>query len=158
MFGLTTLGFFHTVVSILALVFGVVCIVREKFITSRTPLGMGYLLSMLVASVTAFGIFRTGAFSPGHALTILTLISLAIALGAERMNAFGARSAQIALYAYAFSFFTLLIFTVTEVLTRLPPGSPIAASQESPIVGAARLLALVFFVWQVRGIRSAEKK
>ena len=78
MLGLTTLGAFHTVVGLIAVVCGVIALVRDKQISSRTLLGQIYLIGTLVAAVSALGIFRRGGFGPPHVLALLTIGALAI--------------------------------------------------------------------------------
>jgi uncharacterized membrane protein len=78
MFGLSPLGIFHNAIGLVALVYGVIALVRHKEITSRQREGRIYLALTLVTAVTALGIFAHGTFGPPHVLALLTLGALAV--------------------------------------------------------------------------------
>ena len=51
MFGLTTLGSFHTVISIIAVAAGLIALVRDREITPRNTLGQVYLWTTVVTCI-----------------------------------------------------------------------------------------------------------
>src|SRR5207253_5457042 len=86
--GLTTLGVFHTAISLLAVVCGIWAFARYKRISLNHRLGQVYLASTLITAVTALGIFQHGGFGPLHALAVLTLVALAVGGSAEVFRLF----------------------------------------------------------------------
>ena len=84
MFGLTNLGAVHTLISLVAVAAGIVSFVRYGSISLRTSVGLVYVVTTVLTCLTAFGLFRTGAFGPGHAIGVLTLIVLAFAVLVEK--------------------------------------------------------------------------
>lgn len=138
---LTALGIFHTLISLVSLVSGALALLRDRQILPGNTAGRVYLISMLVTCLTGFGIFRNGGWSPAHTLTVVSLVFLALGLlgSARRMQ-------RLQTVGFSTSFFLLMIFTVTEALTRLPPQQPFAADQNAPLVNVLRLVVLVAFV------------
>jgi uncharacterized membrane protein len=152
-FGLSTLGFIHTAISLVALVTGFILIVRDRSISPNARFGPTYLVTTLLTAATALGIFRHGGFGPPHMLAIMTLAALALGWVATYMRIFGRAAPYVEAVCYSATYLFHLIPGFTETLTRLPVGAPIAASAQDPIlqVIAATLLALflVWVVWQI---------
>jgi uncharacterized membrane protein len=69
------IGWFHTVMGIIALVSGGVTLAKFKEITPQTRSGQIYLAATLITAGTALAIFQRGAFGPGHALAVMTLLA-----------------------------------------------------------------------------------
>lgn len=127
MAGLSTLGIFHTLVSLVAIACGVLSLARDKEISTETAAGKGYLLATLLAAGSALGIFRHGGFGPPHALAVLTLGALAVGTLAAKATIFG----RISRYVSALAFSSTILFH--ETLTRLPTSGPVAPSVDAPI-------------------------
>ena len=72
------LGWFHTIMGIIAMLSAVYTLVKFKEISLENRSGQIYLLTTLATAVTALGIFQHGNFNPAHALAILTLLALAV--------------------------------------------------------------------------------
>jgi len=158
-FQLTPLGLFHTVVSLLAVVTTFLALFQDKEITSRTRIGRFYLITLLITTITGFPIFRHGTVGPAHILGVLELVALAVATAAEKIAVFGRASAYVRTVAYSSTVFLLMIPTVTETLTRVPPGAPLVAGPEAPIFMPLYLGLLVLFLigvtLQLRRLRPA---
>jgi uncharacterized membrane protein len=150
---LSSLGIFHTLISIVSIVTGAMCLLRGGRITWSMLAGKVYLVTMLVTCATGFGIYSKGVWSPGHTLTVISLITLAVAVFGEVSGRNIVRD-----ITYSLSYFILWFFTVTEAFTRLPVGAPIAADQNAPVINIARLIALMLtialIVTQVRRNRA----
>jgi uncharacterized membrane protein len=159
MMGLTTLGVFHTAIALVALVCGLWALARDKEISPHNRLGQAYLVTTLVAAVTALGIFRHGGFGPPHALAILTLFALAVGTVAAKTKAFGRASRYVQVFSYSSTLLFHLIPGFAESLTRLPPGAPVLASQEAPMLQVIFAALLVIFLigvaLQFRAIHAA---
>jgi uncharacterized membrane protein len=146
MFGLSALGVVHTLFGIIAIAVGAWILYRDKEISPANQLGRIYLITTLLASVTALMIFRRGPFGPGHALAVLTLAALAVGMVAARTNLYGKYSR----YLQALSFSATLLFNaipgITEALTRLPFDSPLFAGPEAPQFKTIYAVMVVLFV------------
>src|SRR5213594_4539785 len=95
-FHLTPLGTFHTAISLIAVVAGVIAFVRDKEISPKNLVGRIYVTTTVITCLTGFGIFQHGGFGKPHVLGIVTLIVLGVAVAAERGSAFGRVSRYVA--------------------------------------------------------------
>lgn len=163
MFGLTILGIFHTVISLIAVVCGAISLVKYHEISSKSIVGKIYIYTTIIVCITGFGIFQHGGFGVAHALGIVTLIVLAIAIVTAQINSlFGMLSPYISTIAFSMTFLFHLIPAINETMTRLPYGNPIAISPEDPIIkpfiGICFLLFIVGAVFQVIDIKKKKKQ
>jgi uncharacterized membrane protein len=159
MFGLTSLGVFHTLISLLAVGAGAVALIRDKKISWDNPIGKFYVATTIVVSLTGFGIFQHGGFGKPHALGILTLLVLGVAFAAgEKTKQFGRFSPAIEIVSYSMTFFFHIVPAITETATRLPLDSPLASNPEDPniqmAIGVCLLLFIIGATWQVRSLRT----
>jgi uncharacterized membrane protein len=143
MFGLTNLGIVHTLISIVAVIAGVVCFFHYGAISPRNAAGKTYILTTVLTCLTGFGIFQHGGFGKPHVLGIVTLVVLAIAATAGRTAVFGKLSKYVETIAYSATFFFHMIPALAEGTTRLPPGAPLFDNQEAPQI---QLVTGIFFV------------
>ena len=159
MLGLTTLGLFHTAISLVAVAAGAVAFVRDKEIVRVNALGQLYIWTTVVTSVTGFGIFQHGGFGKPHALGVMTLIVLALAAVAGRTLWFGRASRYIETVGYTLTFLFHMIPALTETFTRIPVGSPLFSSPEDPtLVKVTGLFVVAFIVGatlQIRRLRAS---
>jgi len=159
MLGLTSLGVFHTAISLIALVAGLIALVRDKQISPRNLLGKVYVVTTIVTCVTAFGVFQHGGFGKPHVLGIVTLVVLGVAAVAGNSSLFGRASRYVETVSYSATFFFHLIPTITETSTRLPPGAPLVANADAPALQVATGVLFVAFLigatLQVRRLRAA---
>jgi uncharacterized membrane protein len=150
MFGLTPLGLFHTAISLIAVISGLVALVRDQAITPDNGIGKLYIVTTVVTCLTAFGIFQHGGFGKAHVAAVITLAVLAVAALAGRSAVFGRASRYVETIAYSFTFFIHLIPGVTETATRLPLGAPLLASPDDPALqGTIGALFVVFVIGAV---------
>lgn len=140
------LGWFHTVMGVIALVSGVLTLVKYKEISPQTRLGKIYLAATLITAGTALAIFQRGEFGPGHALAVMTLLALAFGMVAASTKLFG----KLSRYAQAIGFSATLLFhcipAVTDGLLRLPVGDPVLTSIKDPVLRMCYLALLVTFL------------
>jgi len=147
MHGLSTLGIWHTAISVLALAMGVVSIVQNREIHPRTKAGKAYVLLTVLTCVTALGIFAHGGFNKAHALAIMTLLVLAIAALAGNTSLFGKAGRNVETVAYSTTFFFHLVPGITETLTRLPASQPVFDNPDA--AGLQLCLGVVFLAFLV---------
>jgi len=157
MFGLTPLGVFHTAISVVAVVAGLIALFRDGRITSATRVGMIYILTTAVTCLTGFGIFQHGGFNKAHVLGIITLVVLGIAWTAGHSTLFGRASRYVETIGYSATMLFNLIPGITETTTRLPLGAPLLPNADAPALqmasGVLLVLFLVVAVLQARSLR-----
>jgi hypothetical protein len=141
---ISSLGIFHTAVSVVAIGAGFASLIRDRKIDQRNPSGKIYLASMLVASLTAFGITPHG-FRIGHILTLGILGLLATGMLASKISWLGRAAPYVETAGLTTTFFLLMVFATGETLTRLPVSQPIAASFDAPVLKAVHGGLLVAF-------------
>lgn len=122
---ISTFGWVHTLVSLSAIGFGLYAFVKEGRVNPAHQSGKWYLGTMLFGSVTAFGFFSHG-FTPGHVLSLVTLILLLVGTFATRGHWLGRAAEYVQTLSFSASYLLLMVFTTTETLTRVPAGQPFA--------------------------------
>lgn len=143
---ISALGWFHTVLGIIALSSGIIALARYKEITLQTRSGQVYLVATLITAGTALGIFQHGSFGPGHALAVMTLLALAVGTIAGTTNLLGKLSRYVRALAYSATLLFHSIPAVTDGLLRLPVGDPVLTSIEDPMLKKCYLALLVLFL------------
>lgn len=138
---MTPLGIFHTIVSVVALLVAFVAIFRQGRIAPYSTVGKVYSGLTVVACLTAFGIFKTGKFSPGHMIGILILVLLLVVY-----VILDQKTTFLQTLCMSATLFLSMIPTVAETLTRLPVGVPFAPSQEAPLVKMCVGIVFVLFL------------
>jgi uncharacterized membrane protein len=148
---------FHTVIALIALVAGFTALAKYREIGLATAPGRTYVLLTIATCVTGLFIFRQGTFGVPHALAVLTLIVLILAIAAERRAIFGRLSRYVSVVGYSATLFFHMIPGFTETATRIPEGAPLASRPEAPglrvAVGVAFLVFLIgaaLQVWRIR--------
>lgn len=158
MFGLTTLGLIHTAISLVALAAGAAALWRYQALSTGNGLGRVYLWATVLTCLTGFGIFQHGGFGKPHALGVLTLLVLAVAVLAERTALFGRAAVYVSTLSYSLSFFFHFIPGVTETFTRVPSAAPLFSGPDDPalqpVVGTLFLVFLLGAALQVRRLRA----
>ena len=156
-FGLTSLGVFHTLISLVALATGAIVLIRDGKISSDNVLGKTYIVATVIVCLTGFGIFQHGGFGKPHVLGIITLITLGIVWAASK-GKLGKASPYIERVGYSLTFFFHIVPTITESATRLPLSAPLASSPEDPRIQMASGICFIIFLigatLQVREMRA----
>ena len=135
---ISTLGAFHTVLSLIPVAAGLVAFARHGSIDPASGVGKVYWGGMLAAVVTSFGLSSTGHFNAGHALGLIALFVMLVGTLAPRIRFLGRSAVYLQTLAMSFSFMLLLVPGTNETLTRLPVGHPLASGGiDSPIVESA---------------------
>jgi len=143
---MTPLGWFHTVIGIVALCSGGYTLARFKEITLQTRSGQIYLATTLITAGTALAIFQHGVFGPGHVLAVMTLVALATGTVAATTKLFGNLSRYVRAASYSATLFFHSIPAVTDGLLRLPAGDPVLTTIEDPILKMCYAGLLVLFL------------
>ncbi len=143
---ITPLGWFHTLMGIVALVSGAYTLVTFREITLQTRSGQIYLATTLVTAATALAIYQHGVFGPGHALAVMTLLALGGGTLAAVTTLFGKLSRYLQAVGYSATLLFHCIPAVTDGLMRLPVGNPVVSSIDDPILMTCYLVLLVLFL------------
>jgi len=161
MLGLTTLGTVHTLVSLVALAAGFGALLRDGRIDPGNTLGKVYTWATALTCLTALGIFQRGGFGVPHALAIVTLLVLGLALWPAGSRLFGGTWPSVQTVAFSLTLFFHMIPGVTETFTRLPVGRPFFTGPDDPdlqmVVGVLFLIFLVGSAYQVWWLRGASR-
>ena len=156
-FGLTSLGVFHTLISLVALATGAIVLIRDGKISSDNVLGKTYIVATVIVCLTGFGIFQHGGFGKPHVLGIITLVTLGVVWAASK-GSLGKASPYIERVGYSLTFFFHIVPTITESATRLPLSAPLVSSPEDPRIQMASGICFIIFLigatLQVREMRA----
>ncbi|MDE1153823.1 MAG: hypothetical protein PW788_14910 [Micavibrio sp.] len=158
MFGISPLGWVHTLGSLPAIPVGFYMFAHYGRIVPRSKAGAVYFGSMLIGAGTVFVI----AHQPvSYVIGAATLALVLIGYGAAKVAALGRWRIYIETLALSLSAFLLMIPTVTETLRRVPDGHPIVTDMKSPILlGAYAVLLMTLVVgvaFQVYRLRQQQK-
>jgi uncharacterized membrane protein len=140
------LGWFHTVMGIVALASGGYTLARFREISLHNRSGQIYLVTTLVTAGTALAIFQRGEFGPGHALAVMTLLALALGTVAATLKPFASWSRWVQAVSYSATLLFHCIPAVTDGLLRLPIGDPVLTSIEDPALKLCYLALLALFL------------
>jgi len=143
---LSSLGIFHTIIGITALVGAIIGFIKYGKINLAQSSGKVYFYATAVTSLTALGISKNGGFNAGHvfSLFIIVLISISYFLFANKKEVRKARYFEN--FLLSFSFFLSLVPTVNETFTRVPIGHPLAKDIKDPIIGQTLLIIFLLFI------------
>lgn len=143
---ITALGWFHTLLGIIALASGVLSFAQFKQIAWSHRPGLIYLLATLVTAITALGIYNQGGFGVAHILAIMTLGGVAVGCLAEKTQVFGRLSPYLQAVSYSATFLFHMIPAITDGLMRLPPGDPVVTNIEDPLLRGFYLTFLICYL------------
>lgn len=142
MFGITPLGWLHTLGSLPAIPLAFYMLARHGRIVPRSSAGVLYFIFMLIGGLTVFLVATQPASNVAAAVTLALLFA---GYGIGHVSGLGRVAQYIETVFLTLTVFLLLVPSVSETLRRVPDGNPIAAKPGSPILlGAlATLLALL---------------
>ena len=131
---MTVLGWFHTILGVLAVLSGFYTLYKYKIITTEESSGKLYVLVTLLVAGSALGIYNQGGFGIAHVLAVLTLIALAGGYIMEKFKWFGSFSKYFQALGYTSTLLFHMIPAITDFLRRLPVGDPFIDSFEDPLL------------------------
>ena len=159
--GLSSLGIFHTVIGVAAIVAAVVDFIKYGKINLNATSGKIYFFGTIITSLTSLGISKHGGFNPGHAFSIFIILLVLEAYFLNSKKKSSGRARYFENFCLSFSFFLSLVPTVNETFTRVPVGNPLAKDISDPIIGNTLLAFLVVFIigsiFQFRKQKSVNK-
>ena len=131
---MTMLGWFHTIMGVIAILTAAYTLYRHQIIRASDKLGRAYLLITLVVAGSALAIYNQGGFGVGHILAVLTLTALLAGYLLETLAPFGKWSVYLQTGAYTTTVLFHMIPAITDFLRRLPVGDPFVDSLDAPLV------------------------
>jgi|TARA_A100001234_G_C12622284_1_gene384363 uncharacterized membrane protein len=143
---MTLLGWFHTIMGVLAVFSGFYALYKYKVISSEQNIGRLYILVTLIVAGSALGIYNQGGFGLAHILAVLTLISLSGGYIMERYKWFGSFSKYFQALGYTSTLLFHMIPAITDFLRRLPLGDPFIDSFEDPLLMNFHLSFLIVYI------------
>lgn len=156
MFGITPLGWLHTIGSLPAIPLAIYMFVRYGRITPRNALGIAYFISMLIGATTVFLV----AHQPvSYGIAIATILLLVIGYGIVHITSVGRAAIYIETISLSLTAFLLMVPTVSETLRRVPDGHPFVTDLKSPLLlGFQGSLLVILIIGITAQIISLRKK
>lgn len=143
MFGISPLGWVHTLGSLPAIPVMLYMFASHGRIVPRSTLGAIYFVSMLIGSTTVFLV----AHEPvGYVIGAVTLVLLLAGYGVGRLPGLGRAARYLETIFLSLTAFLLMLPTVTEVLRRVPDGHPLVTDMKSPLLLGAQSSLLVLLI------------
>lgn len=142
MFGISSLGWIHTLGSLPAIPAAIFMFTRYGRIVPRSTTGAIYFVSMLIGAATVFLV----AHQPiSYVVGVLTILFLLAGYGIERVLGSTRIARYIETICLSITAFLLMVPTVSEILRRVPDGHPIVTDLKSPLLLGAQagLLAIL---------------
>ena len=143
---MTMLGWFHTVLGVVAVLSGFYTLYKYRVISVKEGPGKLYVYVTLLVAGSALGIYNQGGFGIAHILAVLTLLALAGGFIMEKIKLFGSFSKYLQALAYTSTLLFHMIPAITDFLRRLPVGDPFIDSFEDPLLVNFYLAFLLIFV------------
>jgi hypothetical protein len=143
MFGISPLGWVHTLGSLPAIPAAVYMLVRHGRIVPRSTASAIYFVSMLIGALTVFLV----AHEPvSYGIGLVTLLLLLAGYGVGLLPGLGRSATYIETICLSLTVFLLMLPTVTETLRRVPDGHPLVTDLKSPLLLGAQAGLLVILI------------
>jgi hypothetical protein len=145
MFSLVTFTAVHVVISLLGIASGFVLaygLVTNRRLERWTP---AFLATTIATSVTGF-LFPVDRFTPAHALGIISLILLAVAVAARYRYEMSGRWRLAYVVTSVVAFYLNFFVLIAQSFQKIPALKALAPTQSEPPFAVAQLVGLVLFV------------
>jgi hypothetical protein len=142
MFGISPLGWVHTLGSLPAIPAAAYMLAYRGRIVPRSGAGAVYFISMLIGAATVFLVAHQ---SVSYGIGAATLLLLLAGYGVGRLPGLGGAARYIETICLSLTAFLLMLPTVTETLRRVPDGHPLVTDLNAPLLLGAQagLLAIL---------------
>jgi hypothetical protein len=135
MFGISPLGWIHTLGSLPAIPVAVYMFARYGRIVPRSTAGAIYFVSMVIGAVTVVLIAQAPV---SYGIAGVTLLLLLVGYGAAWFAGNGRAKRYVETVSLTLTAFLLMLPTITETLRRVPDGHPLVTDLKSPILLGAQ--------------------
>ena len=143
LFGISPLGWVHTLGSLPAIPVAIYMFTRHGRIVPRSIPGAIYFASFLIGGVTVF-VIATQPVS--YFIGAAALALLFGGYGVGLISGLGRAGRYIETIFLSLTAFVLMVPTLKETLTRVPNGHPIVASPQSPILIGSELCVVLTLI------------
>ena len=154
MFGISSLGWVHTLGSLPAIPAALYMFARHGRIVPRSRLGLLYFVTMLIGAATVFLVAKQPV---SVVIGAVTLVLLLAGYGVALLPQLGRSGLYLETILLSITTFLLLVPAVSETLRRVPDGHPLVADIKSPVLvgvqGGLFVLLLIVIVSQIIHIR-----
>ena len=140
------IGWFHTILGIVAVLSGFYAVLKYNVISLEHRSGKLYALLTLIVAGTALGIYNQGGFGIAHILGVMTLAALLCGVVMEKTKLFVSLSKYFQALCYTSTLLFHMIPAITDFLSRLPIGDPFIDTLEDPLLRQFHLAFLLIFV------------
>lgn len=142
MFGISPIGWVHTLGSLPAIPAALYMLARHGRIVPRSKAGIAYFTSMAIGAVSVFFVAHQ---SVSYIIAAATLIFLLTGYGIKAVADSTPAGDYIETVCLSVTAFLLMTPTISETLRRVPDGHPLVADPKSPVLAGvmAGLLALL---------------
>ncbi|WP_420962881.1 hypothetical protein [Brucella sp. IR073] len=143
MFGISPIGWVHTLGSLPAIPLAIYMFARHGRIVPRSTPGAVYLVSMLIGAATVFLV----AHQPvSYAIGAVTIFLLLAGYGVGHISSLGRAGRYLETVFLSLTAFLLMVPTVSETLRRVPDGHPFVTDLHSPVLLGAQASLLVILI------------
>jgi len=143
MFGISPLGWVHTLGSLPAIPVAIFMFARYGRIVPRSTAGAIYFVSMLIGAVTVVLIAHVPV---SYGIAAVTLLLLLVGYGAAWLPGQSRAKTYIETISLTLTAFLLMVPTVSETLRRVPDGHPLVTDLKSPLLLGAQATLFVLLV------------
>ncbi|TFF04862.1 hypothetical protein EXW72_20915 [Pseudomonas sp. BCA14] len=144
MFGISALGWIHTLGSLPAIPLAAYMFIRSGRIVPRSAPGRFYLVSMLIG---AFSVFLVAKQPVSNLIGVITIALLVAGYGVGHVAWLGRARAYLETIFLSLTAFFLMVPTVSETLRRVPDGHPFVTDLKSPVlIGAQASIAVALII------------
>lgn len=143
MFGISPLGWVHTLGSLPAIPAAAYMFACHGRIVPRSTAGAIYFVSMLIGAATVFLV----AHQPvSYGIGAATLVLLLAGYGVSSLPGLGRTGKYIETICLSLSAFLLMLPTITETLRRVPDGHPLVTDLNAPLLLGSQAAVLAILV------------
>jgi urea transporter len=142
MFGISPLGWVHTIGSLPAIPLAAYMFIRYGRIVPDSTAGKVYFYSMLIGALSVFLVAKQPA---SNVVAIVTLTILFIGYGVSKILKNG-WAKYIETTCLTITTFLLMLPTISETLRRVPDGHPLVADMKDPLLIGAQLAIFIVLI------------
>jgi len=143
MFGISPLGWVHTLGSLPAIPVAAYMIARYGGIVPRSIPGAIYFVTMLIGAATVFLVTHEPA---GYVVGAVTIVLLLAGYTVGRLPRLGRTGKYIETICLSLTVFLLMLPTVSEILRRVPDGHPLVTDLHAPLLLGSQASLLVLLI------------
>ena len=142
MFGISPLGWVHTLGSLPAIPLAAYMFIRYGRIVPESKAGKVYFYSMLIGALSVFLVAKQPA---SHIAAIVTLVFLFVGFFVSKLLK-NSWTEYIETICLTITTFFLMLPTISETLRRVPDGHPLVTDMKDPLLVGAQLAIFIALI------------